>query len=187
MGLTLQLPSLHAVCSGNPPPPIHSLLQLQIHHPLRPIHRFQLPIHPCLVAIPVSLTTNTHPPILHNCCLPVQWGCSCPRKIEKISVYSSAPELTRILPACPSSPSSGPCPVLATSPHPTKTPPPLPHLHFLPPSTLFQTSGFKPPAQQQPTSQPWCGDRAVLAAPDPPTLESLLAGKQAGARHGGRS
>ena len=186
MGLTLQLPSLHAVCSGNPPP-IHSLLQLQIHHPLRPIHRFQLPIHPCLVAIPVSLTTNTHPPLLHNCCLPVQWGCSCPRKIEKIGVYSSAPELTRILPACPSSPSPGPCPVLAPSPHPTKTPPPLPHLHFLPPSTLFQTSGFKPPAQQQPTFQPWCGGRAVLAAPDPPTLESLLAGKQAGARHGGRS
>ena len=105
--------------------------------------------------------------------------------------YSSGPELTRILPACPSSRSPAPCPVLARrSPHPTKSPPPLPHLHFLPlPSTLFQTSGFKPPpAQQQPTfQQPRCGGRAVLAAPDPPTLESLLAGKQAGARHGGRS
>ena len=68
-----------------------------------------------------------------------RWISICPRK------------LTRILPACPSSPSPAPCPVLAPSPPPpTKSSPPLPHLYFLPPhSTLFQTSGFKPPAQQQ--------------------------------------
>ena len=55
-----ELPPGHAVCSGNPPP-IHSL-QLQIHHPLRPIHRFELPIRPSLLAISVSYTANTRPP-----------------------------------------------------------------------------------------------------------------------------
>ena len=177
MGLTLQLPSVHAVCSGDPPPIHTPLLQLQIHHPLRPIHRFQLPIHPCLVAIPVSLTTNTHPPLLHNCCLSAQ--CSCPRKIEKISVYSSAPELTRILPACPSSPSPAPCPVLAPSPHhrPTKSPPPLPHLHLLPPhSTLFQTSGFKPLlSRSSPLCVVWCGGAG-------PPHTRVTTGGQAGGR-----
>ena len=76
--------------------------------------------------------------------------------------YSSGPELTRILPACPSSPSPAPCPVLARrSPHRTKSPPPLPHLHFLPlPSTLFQTSGFKPLLL---SSSPLSSSRGVVA------------------------
>ena len=94
--------------------------------------------------------------------------------------YSSGPELTRILPACPPSSSPGPSPILAPrSRHPSKTPPPPPHLHFVPPSTLFQTSGFKSPDQQQPTFQPWWTCCAGGAGP-PHTR--ITTGGQAGGR-----